>query len=438
MSGPKVVRIVTREEILEICQGMLARVDAALAEWIRIGQRNDCVDNGAIEAARGRRDALAALIAVDRLIDLQKQAPLEEMFLREDLQSRLAKVAAEQAAARSRDRREREIAATMLRTLRERDASIDPNLEQRLKRGEAAAISEAFELLALSSEGSRASRDLADRLRDGSGIASFNQWLMDQPINSDPAIEKIELRIAELATTISDTVAANWRARLDEAASADQARRNLLLDGLGVETGRALSDARKQNAALMDLELVLAELGAAGIATDQYRANIEALTAAGLIERRTAALETLNQHRARTAALARREVVLKELSALGYEVTEGMTTSWSEEGRLVLKSATRPDYGVEVTTVGNNERMQMRAVAFDDGNVGSDPARDREAETIWCGDVSSLQDRLAEIGGGLVIEKARPVGATPLKRVASSSDRHRAATSSPLQTRTLD
>lgn len=438
MSGPKVVRIVTREEILEICQGMLARVDAALAEWIRIGQRNDCVDNGAIEAARGRRDALAALIAVNRLMDLQKQAPLEEMFLREDLQSRLAKVAAEQAAARSRDRREREIAATMLRTLRERATLIDPGLEQRLARGEAAAISEAFELLAVNSEESTASRDLAGRLRDGSGIASFNQWLVDQPITSVPAIEKIELRIAELATTISDTVAANWRARLDEAASADQARRNLLLDGLDVETGRALTDARKQDAAMMDLELVLAELGEAGIATDQYRANIEALNAAGLIERRTAAQESLNQHRTRTAALARREVVLKELSALGYEVIEGMATSWTEEGRLVLKSATRPDYGVEVSAAGSSERMQMRALVFDDGDGGPDPGRDRDAETMWCGDVSSLQDRLAEIGGGLVIEKALPVGATPLKRVALSSDRHRPATSSPLQTRTLD
>ena len=51
-------------------------------------------------------------------MDLQKQAPIEEAFLRDDVQVRLAKVAAEQAAARSRDRREREAAASLLRTLR--------------------------------------------------------------------------------------------------------------------------------------------------------------------------------------------------------------------------------------------------------------------------------------------------------------------------------
>ena len=62
--------------------------------------------------------------------------------------------------------------------------------------------------------------------------------------------------------------------------------------------------------------------------------------------------------------------------------------------------------------------MQMRPVAFEAGGVGPDPGRDRDAETIWCGDVSTLQDALASAGGGLVIERALPVGATPLKRIA--------------------
>ena len=39
MSGPKVVRIVTREENEAICRGMLARIDAALEEWAETGRR---------------------------------------------------------------------------------------------------------------------------------------------------------------------------------------------------------------------------------------------------------------------------------------------------------------------------------------------------------------------------------------------------------------
>jgi hypothetical protein len=111
MSGPKVVRIVTREEILGICHGQLARIDAALAEWTRIGRRNNCIDEEAVAALVKRRDALVALIASDRFVDFQKQAPIEEAFLRDDMQARLTKVAAEQAAARSRARRERDAAA---------------------------------------------------------------------------------------------------------------------------------------------------------------------------------------------------------------------------------------------------------------------------------------------------------------------------------------
>lgn len=41
MSGPKVVRIVTRGELLAFCEGILARLDAAVEEWIKIGRRND-------------------------------------------------------------------------------------------------------------------------------------------------------------------------------------------------------------------------------------------------------------------------------------------------------------------------------------------------------------------------------------------------------------
>ncbi|MGR4863231.1 hypothetical protein [Caulobacter sp. LARHSG274] len=44
-------------------------------------------------------------------------------------------------------------------------------------------------------------------------------------------------------------------------------------------------------------------------------------------------------------------------------------------------------------------------------------ARDRDAETLWCGDVAALKADLAQAGGDLVIEKALAIGATPLKRI---------------------
>jgi hypothetical protein len=99
---------------------------------------------------------------------------------------------------------------------------------------------------------------------------------------------------------------------------------------------------------------------------------------------------------------------------LGYEVAEGMSTAWASEGRLVIRSAARPDYGVELSGA---DRFQMRPVAFDANGRGPDPARDKDAETIWCGDVTGLEQRLAALGDGLKIEKALPIGAVPLKRI---------------------
>ncbi|MCP3732204.1 hypothetical protein M9978_17425 [Sphingomonas sp. MG17] len=418
MSGPKVVRIVTREEILEICQGQLARVDAALAEWTRIGRRNDCIDEDALAAANRRREALAALIAADRFMDLQKQAPVEEDFLRADMQRRLTAVAAEQAAARSKERRGREAAAALLRRLRELQAPLDPGVATALERGDAQALAAGFELLAdaVAEKGNDVTRDLAATLRDGSPASTFADYLAAQPAAPvDPAVERIAARLDEL-DVIGGADTAGPRARLEEAASAAPARRRLLVDGLEVETGRSIAEARMRASLRADLLLVRAELRAVGGAVPE--ADIVAFDVAALETAIAADRAAIDALRASRAAAARRAAVLEGLAGLGYEVTEGMSTGLADDGRLVLRSAARPDYGVEVSAVAGAERMQMRPVAFEAGGVGPDPGRDRDAETIWCGDVSTLQDALASAGGGLVIERSLPVGATPLKRIA--------------------
>jgi hypothetical protein len=431
MSGPKVVRIVTREEILEICHGMLARVDAALAEWTRIGRRNDCIDDDALATAKRRRDALAAMIAADRFMDLQKQAPIEEAFLRDDVQVRLAKVAAEQATARSRDRREREAAASLLRTLRSRGDPLSPDLERGLERGDATALADGFKALAQRSADPTASRALADRLRGDETLASFADWLAAQPAAvGDPAVTRIEARIAELRPYVDEETSAAWGARLDEALDAGPARRGLLLDGLDVATARELTEARARAAAEMDLELLAAEVDAAGLDATALTVGKEALNVTDIASRITEGRAALEKHRQARASSARRAAVLEGLNGLGYEVTEGMRTTWAQDGRLIVRSASRPDYGVEVSAAG--ERMQMRPVAFDAGGVGPDASRDQDAETIWCGDVSALQETLDDAGGGLVIEKALPIGATPLKRIAVNAAEASAAAAAPV------
>jgi len=428
MSGPKVVRIVTREELLEICNGQLARVDSALAEWICVGQRNECIDTQAIAEARRRRDALAALIASNQFMDLQKQAPVEEEFLRGDLQSRLHQIATEQAAARMRERREREAAVSLLSTLRADDQPLDANFENRLKKGDPKALAEGFALLANRAVAPNASRVLASKLRDECPVSSFAEWVSQRPVaDIDPAVERLELRIVELGMLLPEGATAGWRARLDEAATAETGRRGLLLDGLEVETGRTLTELRRRVSIRADFDSLFSELEAAGVKKADLRDGIDSLDTSSLTARIVEARRILESHRETLAATARRDAVLKELSALGYEIVEGMDTIWARDGRLVVRSATRPSYGVEVSVAGGNQRMQMRAVAFDVAGHGPDTSRDHDAETIWCGDVSILQQRMTKSGGGMVIEKALPVGATPLKRIAVEAGHHTAS-----------
>lgn len=96
-----------------------------------------------------------------------------------------------------------------------------------------------------------------------------------------------------------------------------------------------------------------------------------------------------------------------------------MMGAWAEQGELVLANPSRPGYGMEVRGGGEKaERIQMRAVAFEGNAASTDLGRDRDAETLWCGDVMRLRAQLAEEGGRLDIEKALEIGAVPLKRIA--------------------
>jgi hypothetical protein len=439
MSGPKVVRVVTREEILAICEGQLARVDAALAEWQRVGRRNECLDDGAVAAAEARRADLARMIAADRFTELQKVAPREEAFLRQDIEDRLGEVARRQAEARSLERREREAGASLLRTLRTRQGLINEALSAGLERGDPAALSEGFALLAAGSAGPAADLQLAGNLRAESPKQTFADWLALNPLPPlDPVVESIAARLDALTPLVDGKALATWRARLDEAETAAPARRALLLDGLGVETARVLETEKRRNAALLDLRLLLAEASASGLATvdaDPFEQREIPDIEARIAETRS----SLEAHSREAAAFARRAAVLEGLAGLGYEVSEGMTTTLAREGRLVVRSAARPDYGVEITAPPGAPRVQMAPVAFTMGGAGPDPARDRDAETIWCGEVKQLGARLAQAKGELVIENSLPIGAKALKRVVDREREARESTTAPqLKGRSLE
>jgi hypothetical protein len=124
------------------------------------------------------------------------------------------------------------------------------------------------------------------------------------------------------------------------------------------------------------------------------------------------------------AAEERRRAVLEGLASLGYEVSEGMATAWVQNGQIVLRKAANPGYGVELSGGSRSDLLQVRAVGIGGPAEARDANRDRDMETIWCGEFDRLKVLVAKAGGNVSIESARPVGQFPLKVVSDPVTSH--------------
>lgn len=427
MSGPKVVRIITREEILEICAGHLRRLEKAIARWeqqaARIGELNASEQT----ATYARRDQLRRLIDADQLRELQTLVPIEIEFLQRDLAQREERAVQRATEQRQWQRRLRENAATLLKALQGKEAPV-ALLEQLQNLADGQGSDHAERILAqgfaalsatpVESSLSEAQQQLARRLQTDTAPQTLAQWCADHE-QREARLLDIDRHIAHLQTLDSNASAEPYLAKLALIEGEHRTlQRNLLLDSLVLELAiatRASSERRARVAQLQDLaaeiETLLGEAAEALLSQVQQCATDDLQRVNELIEHCTALIA---EHLQRHAALARRQAVLEGLSSLGYEVREGMATAWADKGRVVLRKTATPGYGVEVGGSADNGRLQVRAVAL---TANHDSQRDQDIETIWCGEFQRLQALLAAQGDDLSIEKVLAVGAVPLKEV---------------------
>lgn len=434
MSGPKVARIVTREEVIAACEGHLARLDAAIERWRRVGQRNEVVSDADLAAMESRRAALQRLLDTEQFATLQHQAPSEIAFLQNDTQHRLQRAAAAISDARRASCRMARTAQSLRDALMRSGAEVPEHLQQELeKAAEGGAVPEdvyarAFALLGRPDDVqlvSERQRTLADVLSVGEQRLNFADWMAGQPaLAEDRATRRIEDAIAEL-TVLTGQASTRYLERANAInALPPEVRRDLLADSLLLDVLAELKQRKAEASVLAELEAQAAVLArfesqeARGL-----RAHAAAVLQAGDAHQATALVSLITSAIAseeRTvAATARRTAILNGLAGLGYEVTEGMEAVWVQEGRVVLRCAGRSGYGVEIG--GQLERFQMRAVALGNAAVQRDVGRDRDAETLWCREFTQLKLLLAEAGDSVIVEQALPVGATPLKIVAVDS-----------------
>jgi hypothetical protein len=431
MSGPKVFHVVTREELVARCEAALRRLDAAIAEWTSACARCGN-DEAATEMVTARRQALQRMLQEDRFAEIQRQVPAEISFLQADAQSRQERAAAAAAQAILYRRRAARTAQLLLDALKSKGYEIPADLQRDLSSSEPAdaAITRAFELLSPPTQSERATerqRELARELGQGERRIALAEWLATQPTSADRDADlRIDRHLAELSTLGID--ASPYVARVVAIPKADPVRQALLADSLLVELSNAVKEGRQKLSRLADLKQRSAELARyysadARVLQDRLDAAITAQDAAAAPALLAESEALIEQELRALAANARRHAVLKGLASLGYEVHEGMATAWVQAGQIVLRKAANPDYGIELGGGIRSDRLQVRAVAFGSTQTPRDVARDRDAEASWCNEFEQLRGLVSAAGGGIEIEHALAVGATPLKLVDDSAGR---------------
>jgi hypothetical protein len=380
MSGPKAFRIVTRAEIISICRRNLARLDAAIEVWTTSCQRNGTIGQADIDKVISRRDELRRLLDADRFIELQKQVPVEISYLQTDADRR-AEEAAEQEARRKRDlRRTRAAAQALLSRLQSSGINVPSEIQREL--ADSTASSERLNtavgkglLLLQPTDGPQGTterqRELASRLGAGERRITLEEWMSQQPKTADDqALLRVDGLLGELSALGVDPSPFSGQIAALEAETPP--RRALLADSLLLdlasavrnERARVMSDLRERHAELSEMK----SPEAAMLLSEIKQALAQPAGNEFELVKRADFLIKSEMHV--MAAEERRRAVLEGLASLGYEVSEGMATAWVEGGRVVLRKAASPGYGVELSGGSQSDVLQVRAVS-----IGNSPTK---------------------------------------------------------------
>jgi hypothetical protein len=434
MSGPKVVRIVTREEVQALCLERIAVFDHVATELERFARRNNVWTSDLEEAVATKRRALQDLFDRHRWANVQKRATMEAEFLLRETERLKAHLVAEAEVARTERRRLADAARSIANALESAGHDVSAELRDVASRALAAGDAELagmksvlnaalLELVpAAPSVGvSAAQKDLAARLGGGEQALTYADWLvanapqresdtrLDRLLAELDALEDRDAanRFVERAVTIAGETSPNRRALLTDSLILD------LTAQLRVVRRReslfaAMREARDRHQRLCpQSDSLMREL-------DQAIASSDVTVGEHLIEE---ARKREDGEIRRAAAFARRRAVLKGLAALGYEVRENMASAWAQDGRLVVRKAGSTDYGVELGATPDADRMQVRVVGAAQPLEPRTSQRDFDAEATWCNDFARLTRTLEEAGSEFNLEHAVPVGAQPVKTV---------------------
>ena len=449
MSGPKVVRVVTREERIAICEGLLAQLAAASRSLRADAARLGDPEGEELARSTARRDALVELIRQDNFDQAEAQIRQEIGFISSKRNEIVERATNAAAVARRRLSSQRHAATMLLKELERRAPAVHAEFAAGLRQiaGQSKATKTAESVLAkamvaLSSAESEPhlsdeQKALARSLQAAPG-ADVDSKPWQSTTAQDKRIVDLQHRLAQIDVLGSSEATTSFTKRLDALElEAEGQVRNMKLDALVIEVASAVDRLRRLGVLVESARGALAEAEVLGTTSElasvsqELQAAIDDPDETRLTKATADVVKAVGLARAAKAATARREAILAGLATLGYQVNENMATVWVDEGRVVLKKADTDMHGVEIASAPDAQRLQVRAVAF---AAALPAAANLAAENAWCGDFGRLQEHLQQQAGDLAIERALPVGAVPLKVVQSpAADQARSATARTLK-----
>lgn len=430
MSGPKVVRVVTREELVSHGQALLARLDQSIALWTEACEAIGQANQSDLEKVVARRSELEALFRSDKFQDFTQSTSEEMAFLESDIGKRRTLYLEAKARESARSESGQQTARTLLSTLNGRRGSLDEGLLKSLELAAAGSLgreevdkllAQVFKSLSPAArelELSQSQLDLAKRLASGLELGDLEQWAASSE-STDSRLDAAVRGIAELSLHAPSGLVAELEKRLEAARStADRGQRNMRLDSLNIDITEARILAVNISELVKNIKLLDAELKSFGGETGELRHVLKSALHERNFESLGVALKVAqtrySEMQKERAALNRRQAVLHGLAKLGYSVNEGMSTALADAGRVVIQKPDIPGYGIELMGGGDTARLQVRTVAL---SADRDKSRDLDAESRWCSDFTKLKSELEKSGTNLIIERAKAVGEVALRVV---------------------
>jgi hypothetical protein len=442
MSGPKVIRIVTREEILAICRGMMAQVNEVLSVCERDAARSHVLN--AETSARWRSEVarLEDSLKRDEFRAFQKQAPQLIETIRHEMAARIESQQSAAAATRRRTTSLMHTARQLQTQLRDSTVNIPQDLSRQLQDAAAGrlevdqleqVVAQTLRNLPTSSEAELTpqQRETLRKLSGEDSMSTFAEWVATA-IREPPQMKQLDRCVGQLAACGATVAAATLTDRMDLLQQeANSERRNLLMESLCLEAA-ALVRKEQQHAAMCqaasDLRVAIQSAGDGELC----REGLERLASAlhdrkpAAVQAEMKALQEQHHEAARQRAVqASRLALLSGLKELGYSVHEGMATLWNQQQKLIVRHPQKKGTAVELGVVGQNNQFQARVVALQ--NESRETKSDHQVETEWCDSLEQIQSKIAQTGAELRIERAIAAGQNPLKVVqweTESADTH--------------